>query len=195
MIAGNHNKFRTDADDVWGTSSVPRISSCRSYPKTQALAAVPEGTTIGPVLDVHNVEILNKYGIEIASPSVADPMNKSYVVITRETDRLVHEIHDHKQELRSSNELLADLQESGRSEVCEERKATKNFKETWASPSTKEACASPLSLTPRKAPLFTKRTIPASEKKWKVIHAHSQDEGLHMKEHKISAIKRVLRGS
>ena len=85
------------------------------------------------------------------------------------------EIHDHKQELRSSNELLADLQGSGRSEVYGERKVTKSFKETWASPSTKETRAGPLILTPRKASLFTSRIIPTSEKKWKTIHAYSPE--------------------
>ena len=149
------------------TAMCREYSSSRSYPKTQALAA-PEGATIGPVLDFHIVEILDEYGIEIAIPLVADPKNSSYVVITRETERLVNEIHDHKKELRSSSELLADLQESGRSEVYEERTVTKSFKET---------CAGPLSLTPRKASLFTKRTIPTCEKKWKVIHAHSPDGG------------------
>ena len=77
-------------------------------------------------------------------------------------------IHDHKQELRSSNEVLADLQESGRSEVYEERKVTNSFKETWAGP---------LNLTPRKASLLTRRIIPTSEKKWEALHAHSPDGG------------------
>ena len=77
-------------------------------------------------------------------------------------------IHDHKQELRSSNEVLADLQESGRSEVYEERKVTNSFKET---------CAGPLNLTPRKASQLTRRIIPTSEKKWKALHAHSPDGG------------------
>ena len=40
--------------------------------------------------------------------------------------------------------------------VDKERKVTKSFKETWASPSTKETCVGPLSLTPRKASLFSK---------------------------------------
>ena len=41
-------------------------------------------------------------GIEVAIPSVAYPMN---------TERFVNEIHDHKVELRSSNELLKDQKE------------------------------------------------------------------------------------
>ena len=84
----------------------------------------------------------------------------------------MNELHDHKQQLGSSSDLLANLQESGRSE---ERKVTRCHKETWASPSTKETCAGTIILTPRNASLFSKRTIPTNEKKWKVIHAHSRE--------------------
>ena len=58
---------------------------------------------------VHVVEIVDKYVKEIAIPSVADPKNTSYVVITRGADRFVNEIHEHKQQLRSSSELLAEV--------------------------------------------------------------------------------------
>ena len=121
-------------------SFVPRILSSRSYPKNQALAAIPEGTVVGPVLEVHIVKIVDGYGIEVAIPSVAHPVDTSYVGKTRETERFVHEIHDHKEELRSSNELLADLQGSGRSEFFEERGTI----------SIKETCAGPLSIPPSK---------------------------------------------
>ena len=36
-------------------------------------------------------------------------------------DRFVNEIHDHKEEVRSSNQLLGNLQESERNEPYEER--------------------------------------------------------------------------
>ena len=52
-------------------------------------------------------------------PSIASPMDTSHVVISRESERFVNEIHDHKEELRSSNELLTELQVSGRSESYE----------------------------------------------------------------------------
>ena len=96
----------------------------------------------------------------------------TYVVLSRE-ERFVNEIHDHRQELRSSNELLAKLHESGR---YEQRKVTRGHKETWAAPSTKEAGASPVILTPR-ASLFIKRIIPTNEKKWAIIRAHSRHGG------------------
>ena len=41
--------------------------------------------------------------------SIANSENTSYVVISREEERFVIEIHDHKQELRSSNEMLANI--------------------------------------------------------------------------------------
>ena len=139
VIAGYHFTIRPDEDDEWRNISLlcrENLSS-RSYPKTKALAAVPEGTTIGPVLEVHIVEILDGYGMEFAIQSFSNPENTSHVVIAREAERFVSEIHDHKQELRSCNELLADLQGSGRTEVYEERKVTKSFLETWASPRRK----------------------------------------------------------
>ena len=55
--------------------------SSRSYSKTKALAAVPEGTTIGPVLEFHVEKIVDGYGIEVAIQSIANPENTSYVVI------------------------------------------------------------------------------------------------------------------
>ena len=119
LIAGENNKIRPNEDDGWRTiaPSCRKYSRSRTYPKTEALATIPEGTTIGPVLEVHIVEILDGYGIEVAIQSISNPENTSHVVITREAERFVIEIHDHRQELRASNELLANIHESGRSEV------------------------------------------------------------------------------
>ena len=77
----------------------------RSFLESQVVAAIPEGTFIGPVLEVQIVKILDGYGIEIAIPSIVNPANTSYVVISRETERYVNDIHAHP-ELRSSDELL-----------------------------------------------------------------------------------------
>ena len=84
-------------------------------------------------------------------------------------ERFVNEIHDHKEELRSSNELLTELQGSGRSESYGERKGRTS--------SNKETCASPFSNPPPRATLYTQRTIPTHERKWKAIHAHAPDGG------------------
>ena len=54
------------------------------------------------------------YAIEVAIAPICKPEDTSYVVISRETERFVNEIHDHKEEVGSSSELLEDLQESER---------------------------------------------------------------------------------
>ena len=91
-------------------------------------------------------------------PPTLDLQDTSYVVISRETERFVNEIHDHKEEVRSSDELLGDLQES-------ERKVTTSCNETWAALSTRKLDAGSLSLIPKKASLYTRRIIPTNEKK------------------------------
>ena len=70
------------------------------------------------------------YGIEVAIPSIANPANTSYVVIPRETKRFVNEIHDHKEEFRSSNELLTT------------EKGYNSSKKNGAPNSIKESCTS-----------------------------------------------------
>ena len=68
VIAGYYYTIRPDEDDGWRTITLLCLeySSSRSYPKTKALSAIPEGTTIGPVLEVHIVKILDGCGIEFA---------------------------------------------------------------------------------------------------------------------------------
>ena len=87
-------------------------SNSRSDPKTRALASVPAGTIVGPVLEVHIVQIHDGYAFEVAIELICRPMDTSYVVISRETERFVNEIHDDKAEVPSSNELLGNLQET-----------------------------------------------------------------------------------
>ena len=89
------------------------LSSSRSYPKTKALAAIPDGTIVGPVLEVHVVKLFDRYSKEVAIRSIANPEYTTYVIKSREEERFVNGIHDHNQELRSSNELLANHHESG----------------------------------------------------------------------------------
>ena len=74
------------------------------------------------------MKILDGFGIEDALPSIVNPANTSYVVISRETERFVNEIHDHKEELRSSNELFTAERESNSSQ---ETGALNSIKETW----------------------------------------------------------------
>ena len=93
------------------------------------------------------MNIRDGYETEIAIPSIAIPENTSRVVL--------------------SNELLKELQGSGRSEFYDEERGTSSIKET---------CANPLSFPPPRASLNAQRTIFTNERKWKVIHAHSSDE-------------------
>ena len=71
-------------------------------------------------------------------------------------------IPDHKEELRSSDELLTELQGSVKSEPCEERKITSSNKET---------CANSFSNVSQRASLYTQRTIPT---KWEEMEGHSR---------------------
>ena len=166
VAAGRQYKIRPDEDDEWRTITplCREHSISRYYPKAQALAAIPEGTIIGPVLEVHIVEILDEYGIEVAIPSIANPTFTSYVVISRDAERFVTEIHDHKEERRSSYELLTEFQGSVKSEPCEEREEGS---------SNKENCANSFSNPSQRESLYTQRTIPTNERTWKIIHAAS----------------------
>ena len=85
---------------------------------------------------------MDGYRIEIAIPSIVHLANTFYVVISRETERVVTEIHDHKEELGSSNQLLTA--ERGNNSI-------------------KEICASPPS-SPIGGCLKKKTVIPRSER-------------------------------
>ena len=75
-----------------------------------------------PVLRVHVVITHDGYTIKVAIPSICKPEDTSHVVISRETERFVNQIYDHKAEVGSSTQLLGDLRES-------ERKVTTGSKE------------------------------------------------------------------
>ena len=77
-------------------------------------------------------------------------------MISRETERFVDEIHDHKEELRSSSELLTALQKSEGKEPGIEEGGSNLTKETCAPRGNKETCANPLS-TPTSDSFFSKR--------------------------------------
>ena len=90
-------------------------------------------------------------------------------VISRETERFVNEIHDHKEELRSSNELLTA------------ERGSNSSKEICAPKSIKETCASPPS-DPIGDYLFKKTITPRGERKWITIDVNpSTRSGLRTK--------------
>ena len=68
-------------------------------------------------------------------------------MISRETERFVNGIDTHDAEVRSSHELLENLQESKEGVPHKERKVTTSHKETWADSITEETRAA--SLIPR----------------------------------------------
>ena len=70
-----------------GTTAGRQLLICAENKKAQALAAIPEGTIIGPVVGVHTVKILDEYGIEVAIPSMTNPMYAFYFVKSSETER------------------------------------------------------------------------------------------------------------
>ena len=120
-------------------------------------------------------------GLEIAIPSPNDHERTSDVVISGGKSRFVDEIRIPKAELRSSAELLSELQKSEGGEPCLAQSKT-SIQETGAahdkSPTgNKETCADTLSTTPSQASLFTQRTMPATKRKWKVIPANSSYGG------------------
>ena len=98
------------------------------------------------------MNILDEYGIEVATQSISNPENTCYVVISRET-------------------VLENLQES-------EQEVTTRSEETWAALGMEETRAGSLRLFTNKASLNARRTIRTYEKKWITIHAHSRHGGV-----------------
>ena len=88
-------KTVADVDDGFGD----RTPACRefSHPRAESdsriYAAIPERTIFGPVLRVHMVRFLGINGIEILIPSLTTQERTSRVVICREKNRYVDEIH------------------------------------------------------------------------------------------------------
>ena len=85
-------------------------------------------------------------------------------------------------ELRSSGELLIELQKTEGRESCLAQSKT-SIQETGAAQVSiqtcnKETCANTLSIPPSRASFFTQRTIPTTERKWKVIPANSSYGGV-----------------
>ena len=77
------------ADDGWRklTLLCQKYTRSRAYPKSKALAALPTSTIVGPVIEVQVVKILDKYGLEVAIPSICKVRDTSHVVIYGETEQ------------------------------------------------------------------------------------------------------------
>ena len=123
---------------------------------------------IGPVIEVHVVQVFGNHGLECDIPSPNNPKRTSWVVISSGKSRFVDEVHIPNAELRSSAELLTGLQKAEGGESCLGLSKT-SIQETGAvhvtSPtSIKETCADSVSFSPSPVYLYTKRTIPTTEK-------------------------------
>ena len=69
-----------------------RVFTPRAESDSRIYAAIPERTTIGPVLQVHIVRFLGTHGIEIPITSTTTPNRSSWVVICRRKNRYVDEL-------------------------------------------------------------------------------------------------------
>ena len=91
VSVGMRYKTIPDDDDGFGG----RTPACREYthPREQAnsgiYAAIPGNTIIGPVLQVHMVNFLDNYGIEIQIPSTTTQDRTSWVIVCRGKNRYV----------------------------------------------------------------------------------------------------------
>ena len=56
-------------------------------PKPKALLAIPAGTIIGPITEVHVEKILDEYGLEVAIPSICKLLDTTYVVRNSQSQR------------------------------------------------------------------------------------------------------------
>ena len=161
MQQGSSTKFgqmeTTDGKQLLLCAEITR------YPTTQAFAAIPEGTIIEPVLEVHIVKILDGYGIEVAISSVANPMDTSYVAKSRETEPFSGPVTNCSQTLKDQEEVH-----------CMKKRNLKHQGNLCAWEHQGNFCE-PSQHSAYKSIPKTQRTIPTNDRKWKVMHAHSSD--------------------
>ena len=160
-------------------TSMRKIYLFSSLPanQTKPLGPVPAGTILGPVQEVHIVKLLDEYGIEVTIPSICKLGDWTCVVISRETERFVNEIHTHEARIRSSGEVLENSQDCKESVSYKQREVTTSPRETWVAPSTRETRVGSAKLVPNKASIYTRKTTPRNEKKWITIHANPKRGG------------------
>ena len=86
VTAGKQYKIRLDGstDGEQSLLCAENTHFSRSFHKSQVVAAIPEGTIIGPVLEGQTLKKLDGYGIEVAIPSIAHLANTSYALVSRE---------------------------------------------------------------------------------------------------------------
>ena len=98
VTAGSHYQGRPDGEDGWGqiTPLCREYTCSRVFPKAKPLGTIPAGTIIGPISEVLIVKILAEHGVQVVIPSICKLGDVTYVVISRETELFVNEIHTHE---------------------------------------------------------------------------------------------------
>ena len=123
------HKIRHDGDDGrWTVTLLCRAYTLsRSFLESQVLTARPEGTIIEPVLEVqkYKLSILDDMGWKSRFCQLLTHLK----LWNPERARFANEIHDHKEDVRSSKQLLTA---AGTSNSSQETGALNSIKETCA---------------------------------------------------------------
>ena len=100
-------------------------------PPSRAYAAISVRTLIGPVIEVHLVQLLGNHGPEIKIQFQNNPDRTSWVLIFRGENRFVNELHipDPGHNLTSS-ELLSEQAIAKEAELCSTELEQSSFGET-----------------------------------------------------------------
>ena len=100
-------------------SSMPRKHTFMREPTAFFFAAIPGRTNIGPVIEVHVVQIMETHGLEIAVPSKREHVTMSWVLISRGKNRSVDELRTpNVSQNVTSAELLSDQENSTETDLC-----------------------------------------------------------------------------
>ena len=122
VTTGKCYQNRPDGDDGWVTMT---FFCCEYFEfSSMALVAYPTGDNYRTNHGSSYCETSWRHGWQVAIPSICKRGDTTYVVILRETGRFLNEIHNHYGEVRSSKELLDNLQESKEGKPYEESKVT-----------------------------------------------------------------------
>ena len=118
------------------------------------------------------MKILDEYGIEIAIPSICKAGDVTHVVISRETERFVNEIHTHEARNQIQQGIARKFSAIQRKHALQTKRGNHSPTETWVASSTGETREGFLKLVPNKASSYSRKIIPRNEKEWITIHAN-----------------------
>ena len=167
---GSHRKNKVTTTLERHQSSMSRIHTLERTLHARILAAIPGVTKIGPVIKGHVVLTMGTHGLGIAVPSKRDLLTTSLVLISREKNRFLDEVRTQNVSyIVPSAELLSERSCSKDTEPCDITDT--RSRELEGNPSRVRRLASnPVTLTARPV-CFTKGTIFALERKWRILPA------------------------